>query len=196
MRPPGSQVRVVRPAFDEARAPERLDVDRARLEEPTLEEAIPRDERVARVSNGDNVPSTGWDLAVTQVTLEGARFTTLWRVEIEAEVSCGFDPRHDARDVVEGEIAARPHAVHHLLEPRRTALGIRGDDDVGRTRDEPETGGEAGLGYQPVHLRSQLRERCRTPPRSLRHYVLTVRFTSTSWPLGSRAGAIGITQAR
>src|SRR5260370_33128288 len=107
MRPPRSQVRVVRPALDKAPPSERLDVDRARLEEPALEQAVGGDKRVARVPNGDDVLSAGWDLVVREVTLEGARVRALCPVEIEAEVSGRFDPRHDARDVVEVEIASR-----------------------------------------------------------------------------------------
>jgi hypothetical protein len=67
-------------------------------------------------------------------------------VEVEAEVSGRFDPRHDTRNVVEVEIATHSQAVHHLLEPRRTAFGIRRDDDVGRTRDETQTRGETRRG--------------------------------------------------
>src|SRR5437868_743454 len=96
MRPPRRQVGVVRAALDEARSPERLDVDRAGLEEPTLEKAIGRNECVARVANGDDVPSAGWSLVVREVTLESARRPALRPLEIEAEVSRRFDPRHDA----------------------------------------------------------------------------------------------------
>src|SRR5438309_11690195 len=53
-----------------------------------------------------------------------------------------------------------------------------------RARDEPETCGEACLGYQPVHLQLQLRERRRATPFSHRHCVVTARFTATSCPSG------------
>src|SRR4051812_11441037 len=95
MRPPRSEVRVVRATFDEAHPADRLDVDRTRLEEPTLEKAIRRDERVSRVANGDDVPSPGRNLVVREVTLEGARLAALSPIEIEAEIGRRFDPRHD-----------------------------------------------------------------------------------------------------
>src|SRR5205085_3123669 len=137
-----------------------------------------------RVANGDNVPSVGRNLVVREVTLEGARLAALCPIEIETEIGRRFDPRHDTRDVVEVEIASGPQTVDHLLEPRRTALGIRRDDHVGRARDEPETRGKARLGYQPVHLHLQLRERRRATPFSHRHCVVTARFTPTSCPYG------------
>jgi len=166
-------VGVVRAAFDEAHPAQRLDVDRTGFEEPTLEEAVRRDQRVAWVANGDDVASAGRNLVVGEVTLEGARLAALWPVEVEAEVSGRFDPGHDSRDVVEVEVAACPQAVHHLLEPRRTTLRIRRDDDVGRERDELEARGEARLGHQTGRLRLKLLDRRRTPwfsqPSSHRH---------------------------
>jgi len=135
VRPPRGEVRVVRAAFDEAHPTQRLDVDRARLEEPSLEEAVRRDERVAWVANGDDVASAGRNLVVGEVALEGARLAALSPVEVEAEISGRFDPRHDSGDIVEVEVTACPQDVHHLLEPRRTTLCVRRDDDVGRERD-------------------------------------------------------------
>jgi hypothetical protein len=114
------------------------------------------------------------------VALEGARLAALWPVEVEAEISGRFDPGHDSRDVVEVEVAACPQAVHHLLEPRRTALCIRRDDDVGRERDELETRGEARLGHQPGHLRLQLLDRRRAPWFSHSHLIVTDRSTTTA----------------
>jgi hypothetical protein len=135
-RPQRRKVRVEVTALDEAGPPEGLDTDAVRFEEPSLEEPICRHQRVTRITHCHDVAPSFGDVVPGQMTLERTRFCALFCVEIETEIVSCLDPRHDARDAVEIEIATSAQAVHHLLQPRRAALGIRRDDHIARSSCE------------------------------------------------------------
>ena len=176
---------VVRPLAPHQKAFSRKlsDLKGPRLEEPALHEPVHRDQSVTRIPDCNDIASALGNEIPRQMALECPRLAKLGGVEIEAEGVGRLDPRHDARDIVEVQIAASAQCVHDLLEPGRPALRVGRDQDVRRLRLECEPPLDAPCFEHPRQALGKLLDGRRASPIELRLHGTSL------WPAGPRQGA-------
>ena len=131
--------------------PERKSIEPMALEVEV--EPKQRDNHVLRIAQGHDVAPSLGHLAPTEMALERTRSGHLRSFEIESEIVRRLDPGNHSRDVVESHVATSPETVNDLLQPGGAGLGVRRQDDVGRSRRERQAASYAVGGHDPtLHL--------------------------------------------